>query len=621
MQPFSPFDLARGTVATSAFLAFSGCANAQPANPPAAPKAPNSGAFIFPLPEAPTGEPVVVAPAPFEKTVWRAGSSGVLKLSGPLQGFAGKLQIRDFDGKIVRELSVNAGAKSVILPVSTPGLYSVQAGDKTYSFSVVPTPKPRAAQVPNRTLIGLNTHFGPRDAPDEPFIILREGGVDAVRDEMGWGSMEKTPGVFNFIPRHVKYNAQLKKYGIPLHFSASYGNPLYPQVVRYPAAEAAAPYARYVVEVLKKFGDNIIAVEIINEPNRMPPLKDYAPVLRETLRAVRAAGFKQTVVGIGGAGAGGGMTPNYARTVFDSGVIPDAFSIHPYMAPFPPDTGYAPANGVANLDAALTRAGNVVRDFKLQGSYITELGWSGIERGQNPTVENYATPNSARTMVSEPKQAAFTARTLLGASKYPHLKAIYLYDFMDDGPIVMRREHRFGLVRQDLQPKMAWQAFAVARDFLSDKTFVKRFQKPDSYVSANLYRDRAGEHYLAAWTTELRPEEVEAVVAAKKTDPQAPLPPRHMENEWHAALRLSGFSNLQGFDWQGASLPKSAQITLTSLPTYLKVGRDANRVALQIGVVKQIKAGADGYPTAEIEAAIAARDAEAAAKAAAPAAP
>ncbi len=598
---FHPKWAARGFAAASLLFFSAACAKAQEA-------------YEIPQPEAPAA-PVVVPPAPFEKTVWRAGRNGVLKLSGPLAGYAGPLQVRDFGGKVVWNGVAKAGASSVALRVSRAGLYTLQAGDKTFSFSVVPRPKARRAQVSGRMRIGLNTHFGPRDAPEEAFKILREAGIDSVRDEMGWGSMEKVKGVFDFIPRHVRYNAKLKEYGIPLHWSASYGSPLYPQVARYPSAEAAEPYARYVVEVLKKFGDNIIAVEVLNEPNKVGPVKDYAPVLRATTRAVKAAGFKQPVIATGGAGTGGGMVPDYARTVFGSGALSEGFSIHPYMAPFPPDTGYSPPGGAANLDAALTRAGNVVRDFNLQGTWITELGWSGMENGLIPTIENWVTPNSARTMNPEPKQAAFTARTLLVASKYPHLKAIYLYDFQDDGPIPSRREHRFGLVRQDLQPKMGFQAFAVAKDFLSDKVFVKRFHQPNSILSANLYRDRAGQHWLAAWTMEVTPGQVDEVVARKKKGESADLPRRHMDNEFHARFRIPGMQKLSGMDWQGAPLPSAPEMTATSLPMYLRVGRNPNAVSINIVGVQQVKNGMEGFPEEEVTAAIAARNAEVAAKA------
>jgi hypothetical protein len=43
-------------------------------------------------------------------------------------------------------------------------------------------------------LLGLNTHFAQRDAPEEAYKILQAAGVDAVRDEMGWAAIEKVEG-------------------------------------------------------------------------------------------------------------------------------------------------------------------------------------------------------------------------------------------------------------------------------------------------------------------------------------------------------------------------------------------------------------------------------------------
>ena len=239
----------------------------------------------------------------------------------------------------------------------------------------------------------------------------------------------------------------------------------------------------------------------------------------------------------------------------------------------------------------LTRAGNIVRDFDLKGSWITEIGWSSIEAGQHPTAQDWATPNGARTMVPEAKQAAFTARTLLIASKYPHLKALYIYDYRDDGPIPLRREHRFGLVKQDLQPKMSLQAFAIAKDFLSDKTFVTSFRQSNSILSANLYRDKKGELWLAAWTMEITPGAVDKVIAAKATDPGASLPPRHMDSEYHARFHLPGLKKISGFDWQGAPIKNAKSLVATSLPIYLKVGRDARMVSIYLDGVQQINDG------------------------------
>ena len=596
--------------------AFGGCANAQEPQTPQKAKGPSASDQIQPMPEAPTGPSEAVTPAPFEKTVWRAGKSGDLRLTGPLANYRGSLIVRDFAGKTVWEGSAPAAATSVPINVSKLGLYTLQAGTQKFSFGVVPNTKPAADQVAGRTMLGLCTHFGPVEVPEESFKILAEVGVDAVRDEMAWGAIEKEKGVYNFKPNFYYYNGMLKKYGIPLHYSHSYGNPLYPQVLRYPAAAAAQPYANAMVAVLKEFGDNIISVEVLNEPNKLPPVKDYAPIPRATVETVRAAGFKQPIVAIGGAGpGGGGMVPGYARAVFKTGARADGFSQHPYMAPFPPDTGYAPGNGPANLDAALERAENVVKDFDLQGSWITELGWAGWAAGQKPTAEDYATPNGARAMVTDAKQAAFTARTLLIASKYPHLKAMYLYDFKDDGPIELRREHRFGLVKQDLQPKMGFQAFAIAKDFLSDKTFVKTFRQNNALLSGNVYRDKAGDLWLAAWTMEILPGTVDKIIAAKATDPKAPLPTRYMDNEWHVRFQIPGMNEVSGYDWQGAPIQGAKTFTATSLPMYLKVGRDADKVGMYLDGVKQVIDATKGFPTAEVDAAIERRNIEAEANA------
>ena len=339
-----------------------GCAQAQPgiAQDPDAQQ---------PQPEAVKGPPAAVAPAPFRNTVWRQGQNGQLKLSGPLAGYVGPLTATTFGGREVWSGQAKAGQSEVEIGVSQTGYYRLEAGPQSYWFSVVPIPVAPTGLTPTRTIWGVNTHFGQRDTPDQAYEMLQIVGMDAVRDELGWGPLEKEKGVYTFIDRHVDYTARLKKHGIPLWFSASYGNPLYPTSGRHPAAGAAEPFANYVVKELEKFGDNIIGVEVLNEPNKVKPVVDYMPVLQETYKQVRAAGFKQPIVAVGGAGpAGGGMAPGFAREIYKRGAakFSDGFSQHPYMTPFTPDTGYA--GGQANLDVALTRAAAIVKQYGLKGS-------------------------------------------------------------------------------------------------------------------------------------------------------------------------------------------------------------------------------------------------------------
>lgn len=510
--------------------------------------------------------------------VWYAGEKGALLLSA---GTAGPLTllITDDAGKTVWRGTVKAGKNSAAadVPVGAPGYYTLSivqgARRQQTHFAVVP---PRVTPVPRtrRLLLGVNTHWGQRDLPPGALDVLKKMGVDALRDEIGWGATEKKKGVYNFISRHDAYLRALQKAGLPLLWSHSYGNALYNEG-RYPNTPGAArAYGRYAVEVLKRFGDNILAVEILNEPNKLDPVADYLPILQSVHGAVRTAGFKQEIISVGGAGpAGGGMSPGFAAKLFEAGggAFCDSFSQHPYMTPFTPDLGYA--KGRANLDFALGQAAGVVTKHALSGSWITELGWPTLEQGLSRTSGSTETPLGTKAMVSEPKQAAFTARTLLGASRYPHLKGVFVYDFQDDGPDPLRREHRFGLVRQDLTPKPAYVAFAVAAHFLKNKTFVRRVQAPDSLLSANLYRDSQGETWAAVWA-------LETTRGALQADKSALPAERHSDVENKVVFGVRGAERISGYDWQGRPLVIKPQITATARPLYLRLGRGTTVIDL-----------------------------------------
>ena len=88
---------------------------------------------------------------------------------------------------------------------------------------------------------------------------------------------------------------------------------------RHPAAGAAAPFAKYiVVKELEKFGDNIIGVEILNEPNKVKPdCRLYSGFAAKPTKKCARRDFKQPIVAVGGAGpAGGGMAPGFAREIY-----------------------------------------------------------------------------------------------------------------------------------------------------------------------------------------------------------------------------------------------------------------------------------------------------------------
>ena len=173
---------------------------------------------------------------------------------------------------------------------------------------------------------------------------------------------------------------------------------------------------------------------------------------------------------------------------------------------------------------------------------------------------------------------------------------MFIYDFQDDGPIDLRREHRFGLVTQDLQPKMSFQAFAVAANFVKDKTFVSAFQKDDSLLSANFYRARNGDLWAAVWSIEVTRKDA----AAEKAGTIA-LPPRAMELQHQIPFCFVGATAQSALDWQGAPLPAQPMRAATSLPIYVNLGRATNAQIEVVGAQPQVALPATPAATAKAQ--------------------
>lgn len=445
--------------------------------------------------------------------------------------------------------------------VTRPGYYTLRvSGAPATTFAVTPT-RPIAV---NGLQVGVCTHFGQRPAPAASYALLHCLGVDYVRDELLWDRIEQSRGTFRFPAGYDEYLSRLRRRGIKLLWVAGYGNPLYPgSPVNVP--EGAEAFGDYVVQGLKRYGDEMLAVEVLNEPNKVEVAGVYLPILRSTWSKMRGSGFLQPVIGVGGAGIGGGINPDFAERLFAAGgaAYCDGFSQHPYTSPYPPDLGYPINDGsglTASLDLALTRAQSLLSHYgKRDGSWITEIGWP------------------APSAVSEPKQAAFIARALLTASGYPSLRGVAAYDFQDDGLDPQNNEHHFGLVRQDLTPKPAFQAYAVAAAFLRGKQFVRKIRDDRSALWGNVYRDATGKYWVACWATEVP---LSAVAQAGPTP--AAVPARYGDIENRVAFVLGvGKARASAFDWQGRPLKMAPRMTATSRPLYIDTGLLSDTVVLQ----------------------------------------
>jgi hypothetical protein len=193
----------------------------------------------------------------------------------------------------------------------------------------------------------------------------------------------------------------------------------------------------------------------------------YLPLLNQVYSAIHTISPDAQVISCGGGGAGGGPGGAYIEPILAAGGADyqDGFSIHPYMSPPDPDTGY-PTSGGATINAVNIKtsweylagviAANPRSDGKDLTMWATELGW--------PVVDGH---------VTELGQAQYVVRTYLLSRRYQTAQAVFWYDFQNDGTDPANMEHNFGLIRLDYSPKPAYVAMAVMADILRSRPFTE----------------------------------------------------------------------------------------------------------------------------------------------------
>jgi hypothetical protein len=286
------------------------------------------------------------------------------------------------------------------------------------------------------TGFGVNIHFtDPAAGEMERFA---EAGYRLARMDLSWGAVERTPGDYNFAA-YDRLVAHLARAGARPLFILDYGNRLY-DGGRSPYTEAGrAAFARYAAAAAAHFRGKGVLWEIWNEPNLAqfwkpaPSADDYVRLALTTGRAVRAADPDAAILAPGSSG----FPWEFFETVFRGGVLEqiDAVSVHPYRGG-PPESA---ADDFGRLRALIARyAPEAMRALPIVSS---EWGYSTTTAGG----------------VSEDRQAQYLTRMWL-ANLAAGVNLSIFYDWRDDGNDPREREHRFGTVRRDLQPKPSFQA-------------------------------------------------------------------------------------------------------------------------------------------------------------------
>jgi hypothetical protein len=340
-------------------------------------------------------------------------------------------------------------------------------------------PPPVTAHLP-RQLVGVQLHpffTGQTDAiNDREMDIAKKAGADTIRVDLVWSSLQLTgPGPFDpdVVARVDRVLDQARRRGLHvvlMFWSTPCWASTAPEslkqgcegswwdrgVTAYPPTDPKL-YADAAAEVARRWGDDIVALEIWNEPNfeqflaGPDPARSYGAMLRAAYPRIKAIRPHLPVLAGSMALADGRFLE---RLFADRGIAGhyDAVSWHPYTDPDGPlasadragrENSFA--GGAAWLRRIMARNGDTKGEL-----WATEAGASTCQDGANPRC------------VSPQTQAERIRDYIVAARSMPWLRALIIYNLRDKGTDANDPEDGFGLVRADFSAKPSLAAFSAA---------------------------------------------------------------------------------------------------------------------------------------------------------------
>jgi hypothetical protein len=272
---------------------------------------------------------------------------------------------------------------------------------------------------------GVNIHFTglPRDLK-----MIADAGFKFIRMDLVWSRIEKTKGVYNFKGSgYDSLTLGCEELGIRVLYILDYSNELYEsdRSVRTEAGRKA--FADFAEAAAKRYAGKGILWEIWNEANikqfwsPQPSMDDYCKLVEAAASRIRNADPSGQVV----AGATSQIPLEWFEDCFKN--IQDYAKLRGLIARYAPTGKQIPV---------------------ISG----EWGYSNINWDKSP--------------LTEQQQAEYLVRMFL-INSYQKIPVSIWYDWKNDGTDPNEREHQFGTVKHDLNPKAAYLAAKVLSSTLA----------------------------------------------------------------------------------------------------------------------------------------------------------
>ncbi|NOY83081.1 MAG: hypothetical protein GXP31_18940, partial [Kiritimatiellaeota bacterium] len=410
-----------------------------------------------------------------------------------------RIEIEDGWGAVVavsqRRLSLASRERSSVLlqPVLPHfGLYHARLsleGRRVASTAFSWLPEKAAPVTDPGSRFGAAVHFGRggRGPLENNLKLASDLGLRWLRDDGGWGSIERVAGVYRVpavFDRFLRTSRPV--WGCEPLVILDYSNNLYEQDRSVRTDRGRRAFAAWAEYMARTYRDTVRYWEVWNEPNigfwkPKPDPVQYAALLKATYAAVRRGNPEAVVVAMCTAG----IDFKFIEAVLKQKTVGcfDAVSVHPYRYPRAPEKGASLVGDLRKLMALLERYG--VGKVPI---LLTEIGWPNQEDKRG---------------LPENISADYLARMHILLAQFPTVRAIFWYDFQDDGTRRDYNENNFGLVHNDFTPKAPAIASRMTSMALKGRRFVRKLADGPSLYAFE-FAGKGRERTLAAWSTDGR---------------------------------------------------------------------------------------------------------------------
>lgn len=336
-----------------------------------------------------------------------------------------------------------------------------------------------SAEISNE--LGVNLHPG---VTENDVKLMKEAEIKWVRIDLFWSQIEKEKGKYDFTSTgYDQLNKLLLNNGIRPFYILDYGNKLYEENRSIVTEQGRKAYGNFISAATKRYNRQGAIWEIWNEPNRgfwypQPSYEEYSLLVKEIAPIIKKNDTSGIIVA---PGLGGGITKEsikWLEETFKRGILEDidAVSIHPYRSDNP--------ESVRN-DYQKIRS--LISEYTTKKILIISGEWGYPINNLNN---------------SEEKQAEYLIRMFL-VNSLEYIPVSIWYDWKNDGPNPDDKEHNFGIMRNDLQPKLSFNAMKTLTHTLSGYKFVGKMQYGGEQDYFLKFVDIKGMQVIVFWTTAL----------------------------------------------------------------------------------------------------------------------